>query len=200
MKNPISPKSTKYFISIISILYILGILGTPGVVAPFTGFFLIAIVLFSLKEWKKRPLLLVLSLIITYPVFIFSVFYFASRSQIPHSSTAGIIYFSIYSLIYIYLFRNLGSWIKNNNKALIIGLIVIDVVAFIYSNVLSYCNWVNVAEKGVLASQVEVCRYLNLYEPGVGIYNYYVGIGIFGPLFISIGLLAILLLGALRKS
>ena len=200
MKNPINQNSTKYVISIIVILYILGILGTSGIVALFTGFFLMAIVLCSLKDWNKKQLIVILSPIITYPVFIFSLFYLVSRSQIPYSSTAGIIYFLIYCLIYIYLFRNLGNWIKkNNNKPLIVGLIVINAVAFVYDNVLGYCGWVNVAEKGVLESQIETCRYLHLYNPGVGSYSYYVGIGIIGPLFISIGLLAILFWGALKK-
>ncbi|MEK7528843.1 MAG: hypothetical protein AAB592_03670 [Patescibacteria group bacterium] len=160
----------KYSPLIITGIFIIAIYFSPArLLLFFSGFFAIAVLLSALKKWEAKKVLLILSPIVTYPLFLF----FADRGNILnlpfHWLKNLTIYIAIYALLYGLVFKNLWTWLAaNKRKFSILALTIIAVTTLFYGSLVAECYVTSNAENGVRQEDISKCRLFNLYNPTGG--------------------------------
>ena len=205
MKNPFFKKENKsYEIFLILIFPIfMALLFYTQKAVVVTGFLLILMFLVSLKEWNRRNLLLILSPILTYPLYLFLILMKVNGGDYLgfHWLQWLYVFILIYAVIYTILLRNVWEQIaKGRRKKLFFALIAFAIFTYAYMHMGITCFYHPESQdgKGYEANWtlINFCRSLNIYVPEyingkfAGLPNAYHKISMLGPsltaLFVSL--------------
>jgi len=159
----------QYLPLIITGIFIIAIFFFP-VLLYISGIFAIAVLLSCLKKRKTKHILIILSPIITYPLFLIVTKAYTDGSDILnlpfhwlHNLT---IYIVIYAILYGLIFKNIWKWFALNKRRLsILALTIIAVVTLFYGFLAAECHVTSNAEKGVSQEEISKCKLFNLYNP-----------------------------------
>lgn len=180
-------KTKIYFLFGVVGIYIFGVIFSPSMLLA-TGFFIMLLALMSLEKLDGSKILLILSPVITYPLFVMLFVYL--YSMLPTFQFE--ICFILFALIYGLLLSNFHSWIRPKMKwPLVISLIIICVFTFTYSSIAKNCHEISGSEKGVTQVEITNCRFYNLYQTSYysgkfsGLYGAIVDVATHGPIFVS---------------
>ncbi len=159
-------KIKNYLSLILAGIFIIAIFFFP-IVLYFSGFFVMAILLSCLKKREPHKVLIILSPIITYPLFLYIVIVSSIILNLPfHWLQNLIIYIAIYALLYGLVFKNLWSWLAvNKRKFSILALTLVAAITLFHGSLAAECYVTSTAEKGVSREDVSKCRLFNLYLP-----------------------------------
>ena len=164
--------------------------------------------LIALKKWEPKKIILILSPIITYPLFLVLTTNGLNGGllNLPlHWYYALTIYILLFSIIYGLLLKNFWYWAYPEMvKMLAICLIIVSTFAFSYSVIAKDCDSISRAEKGITQTEIDKCKFFNLYQPRynndfTGAYKASVNVGTQGPIFISGFLILNLLIFSRKK-
>jgi hypothetical protein len=156
----INKHSQKYLIErsplILAIIYAISIYFFP-VIFYFSGIIAILILLLSLKKWETYKVLLLLSPLVSFPIYLFSEF------QVPgYRLTLAIL---LYAILYGILFFDLKNWIQAKKLLYsITGLIIISITTLFYGAFIPQCYDVREGGKGITQEEVYKCKVINLYN------------------------------------
>lgn len=167
MKNRLPFKISDYLPLLIAVIFILNVFLYAGV--QLSGFFMIAIVLFSLKRWNFKRVALILSPIITYPLFLITLFYLGLLFDVPDEILFSLNFnAALYAVNYGLIFERLGEWqTPIKRKIAILSLSIVTGTTLFIAPIAIDCDVINRAEKGVSIEDIDYCKKYNLYRPYV---------------------------------
>lgn len=159
----------KYLPLILAGIFVVALCFQP-VLIYFTGFFAMAILISSLKQLEATKVLIILSPIVTYPLFLMLTGSFTDGNDILNLQFHWLknltIYIILYTLISGLIFQNLWSWIAaNKRKISILALTLMAAVTLFYGPLALECHFTSNAEKGVSQEDISRCDLFNLYNP-----------------------------------
>jgi len=133
--------------------------------------FVLPLALLSLEKFDYKRVLVIVSLVFTYPLFYIYILSLLQIDTIIDQRIFVLIAIIFYILFYYLWFgKSFWQWIdKRQQVTLLITLSLFIIISCVFASMAINCYSVSGAEKGVTHEEIEACRSLGLYTPGVRI-------------------------------
>ncbi len=197
LKNPV-------FIFITVFVYVLLLYFVPPVFL-ITGLFYIILVLLSLEKVDKGKVLIILSPILTYSVYIpvvsvvlFTIYHDTIFWELE-------VFIMVFALVNIPILLKIEKWIEPKmKKFLLIGFVLLTVVAVLIGELAVNCTKLSDAEGKGSQDIMGTCESFNMYDENLGgrsqagFARYQVSVASHGPAFVAL-ILSVLMYAKVRK-